>query len=331
MGGYAVGTSFVHKCKVFVGKHRVAVGALAGAALALVVTALVAALLFGPGSAQPTPGGGEILLQEFDPDEPMGAGLAGVRAEPEGTDAPGVALPGFDQEEINRLKEELSDTHAALLKANAEYAAEKAAREADMQAAKVTQGRLAGLESEKNKLLSDLRAKEAELEQKTPPRLDMQLIIGSYEGYGELVTLTYSYEVMEEYRSTGNIFTNKTVLYAIPGTLKIGVDFDAVKNSIRADDIQKTVTVTIPAAYFVSNEIDENNVERYDVSRGMFSKVEDKDYLSVAPDAKKKAQEQVVANGMLEYAQRLAGMEVVGLTEPVTSRSGYRLVVEYGR
>jgi len=93
--------------------------------------------------------------------------------------------------------------------------------------------------------------------------------------------------------------------------------------------VGKTVTVKVPAAYFISNEIDETGVERYDVERNLFSKVEDKDYLNVAADAKIKAQNQVKSNGMLEYAQKLAGLEFINLLEPLTAQSGYQIVVVY--
>lgn len=225
------------------------------------------------------------------------------------------ALPAFTEEEINQLRTELAEAHAALEKANAESQD------------------VAALVSEKNKLLDELAAKEVELKLKTPPVLDFKKILGMYEGYGELVTLTYNYEVTVETKTEGTFLgaQNKTLLYSIPGTLKIGVNFDKVKNGIVADDTKKTATVKIPAAYFISNEIDEGNVKRYDVSRGVFSKVEDKDYLHVAVAAKEKAQEQVTSNGMLPYAQRLAGLEFIGLLEPVTSKSGYQIIVEYDK
>lgn len=239
---------------------------------------------------------------EFDPNEIQRS-----------SDVESSALPAFTDEEINQLRTELAEAHAALEKANTE------AQD------------VAALEREKNRLLDELGAKEAELKMKTPPALDFKKISGMYEGYGELVTLTYSYEVTVEAKTEGTFLgtQNKTLLYLIPGTLKIGVNFDKVKNGIVADDINKKVTVKIPAAYFVSNEIDESNVKRYDVTRGIFSKVEDKDYLNVAVAAKEKAQEKVTSNGMLPYAQRLAGLEFIGLLEPVTSKSGYQIIVEY--
>jgi hypothetical protein len=261
------------------------------------------------------------VVQEFDPNEVDG----------ETSDAAAEAHPGFTDEEIQQLKEELAEAYAAMEKANADFNAEMSARAADKAALEDFENKTAELISEKNRLLAELDAKEVELVLKTPPVLDIKKIVGMYEGYGELVTLTYSYEIMIEEKTQGNIFTNKNILYSIPGTLKIGVNFDRVKNGIVANDTAKTVTVTIPAAYFVSNAIDENNVERYDVSRGIFSKVEDKDYLRVAGDAKKKAENQVTDNGMLPYAQRLAGLEFIGLLEPVTSKSGYQIVVVYGK
>lgn len=286
--------------------------------IAAATTVMLAALNLRPDGNTPT-----YASQEFDPDE-----VAEARP---GAAWDASALPAFSEDDLNQLRTELADAHAALGKANAGYQAEMEARKADAKALENSKRKAAALESEKNELLSELDAQKAELQWKTPPELDFKKILGMYEGYGELVTLTYSYEVTVESKSEGNILTKKTLLYLIPGTLKIGVNFDKVKNGIVADDAEKTVTVTIPAAYFISNEIDESNVERYDVSRGVFSKVEDKDYLNVAITAKEKAQEQVTGNGMLPYAQRLAGLEFIGLLEPVTSKFGYQIVVVYGK
>lgn len=262
-------------------------------AIVLVMLALILLfLLQRKNDSEYTP---TYLTQEFDPTE-ISNDQSSVASS---------ALAGFSEKEIQQLRDELSEAHAELERANAEK------------------------ENETNALLAELESKKAELALKTPPALDFKKIIGMYEGYGELVTLTYSYEVSVEAKSEGNILTNKKILYMIPGTLKIGVNFDTVKNGITANADTNTVTVTIPPAFFISNEIDEGNVERYDVSRGVFSKVEDKDYLNVAVDSKAKAEEQVTKNGMLQYAQRLAGLEFIGLLEPITSKSGYQIIVVY--
>lgn len=281
-----------HEFSQHITKHKKAVIVVLAAILLIVVAGIVIVAQRNRNASVPT--------LEFDPNEMQRP-----------SDIASSALLAFSEEVINQLRSELAEAHAALEKANAESQD------------------IAALESEKNKLLDDLAAKEIELKLKTPPVLDVKKIMGMYEGYGELVTLTYSYEVIVEATTKEPFLQNKTLLYAIPGTLKIGVNFDKVKNGIEADDTKKTVTVKIPAAYFVSNEIDESNVKRYDVIRGVFSKVEDKDYLNAAVAAKEKAQEQVASNGMLPYAQRLAGLEFIGLLEPVTSKSGYQIIVVY--
>jgi hypothetical protein len=241
------------------------------------------------------------------------------------------ALPGFSEDEVQQLKDELADAHTALEEANAAYEAEMQARETDLQ--NENSKLKTEFESERKQLLAELDAKEAELKQKTPPELDFKKIIGMYEGKGELATLTYSYEVVYELtKSPNNPLTKITMLYSIPGTLKMGVNFDTVKNGVAMNTTKKTVTVTIPDAYFISNEIDETNVKRYDANSGLFSyfnRAEDKDYLGIAQEAKNKAQEKIENDGMLEYAQRLAGLEFIGLLEPVTSASGYQIIVSY--
>jgi hypothetical protein len=225
--------------------------------------------------------------------------------------------------------DELAPFREAAEIANAEYKKEMEAREADKELIADGQNKIRELESEINRLIDELKAKEVELDLATPPILDIKKIIGMYEDYGELVTLTYTYEVTVQAENKGNIFTNKNLLYLIPGTLKMGVNFDQVKDGIKVDEENKIVTVIIPEAYFISNEINESGVERYDISRAFFSKVEDKDYLNVAEKAKETAQKQVTDNDMLIYAQKLAGLQFIGLYEPLTSKSGYEIVVEY--
>ena len=286
--------------------------------LAIILTVLLTLVSCAKkGSATPT-----YKHQEFDPNE------SPIVTQTTTSDVSVTAFPALTDAEIQILKDELPEMHAALEQANAEYEAEMAAREADKLALEEANGKYTEWESEKNKLIADLNAKEEELRLKTPPVLDIKKITGTYEAKGELVTLTYNYEVTVESEGKG-FLVNKKLLYSVPGTLKIGVNFDNVKNGITTNDTTKTVTVKIPAAYFVSNEIDEAYVQRYNIEKGIFAKVEDKDYLNAAPVAKLKAEELVRNNGMLIYAQRLAGLEFIGILEPITSISGYQIVVVY--
>ena len=218
-----------HEFSQYMKKHKNVILLMLAAALLIVFAVVVMMLQRSSNVGEPT--------LEFDPNET-----------PKPSPVATSALPAFSPDEINQLLTELAKEHAALIKANTEYQ---------------------NLEIEKSKLLVELAAKEVDLKLKTPPVLDFKKIIGMYEGFGELVTLTYRYEVTVEAKTEGTFLgiQNKTILYAIPGTLKIGVNFDKVKNGIVADDINKTAIVKIPAAYFVSNEIDEGNVKRYDVSQ----------------------------------------------------------------
>ena len=273
--------------------------------------------------------------QEFDPDESPGA--TPYESTPVPADIVSAALPELNEEQIQQLQDQLEEVHAALLKANADYIAEMDAREADRIAFEETQGKITEWESEIKRLMEELDAKDAALKNKTPPELDIKMVHGLYEGKGELSTLTYNYEITVEVKPSSNFLTEKTLVYIISGSMKIGVNFDEVRKSISINDNTKTVTITIPKAYVISNETGDGIPERFDVNKGVFStfnKAEDVDYKSAQDAAKVKAVEQVTArnsNGesMLTYAQRLAGMEFVGLLEPITSKSGYQVVVKY--
>ena len=243
-------------------------------------------------------------IEEYNEfDTTSGGGIPSV------SDPTESSMPAFTEAEIQQLRDELAEQYQIYIDSQPNDDA--------------------AWERKIKKLMDELDALKAELVLKTPPKLDVIALEGKYEARGELVTLIYSYEIMYQVKTEGNILVNKNIVYSIPGTLKLGVSFDKVKNGLIVDDAKKTVTVTVPKAYFVSNAIDEGGVERYDVTRGIFSKVEDKDYLNVAQAAKAEVELRETNNGMLTFAQHLAGLELIGLIEPITSVSGYQIVVVY--
>ena len=96
--------------------------------------------------------------------------------------------PDFTVDERQQLEDEYAELYALLLQATADYEAEMAAREADQAALAVANGKVAELESEKNRLIAELGAIEVELVQIKPPVLDVKAIQGKYESRGELVS-----------------------------------------------------------------------------------------------------------------------------------------------
>lgn len=240
---------------------------------------------------------------EFDPKQNLG----------ELSDAELSALTGFSLDQIKELRRELADAHANLEKSNNEASD------------------LANLKIENKKLLAELTAKDLKIESVTPPELDVKKIYGLYEAYGELVTLTYSYEVFVEVEPDNVL--RKGVLYKIPGTLKLGVSFANIKERININDESKLISIRIPKAYIIANEPNIDSIKGYQTKENWYEIIKpdrtDTKFIAAEREAKAKAVEQVTKSGMLEYAQRLAGLEFINLLEPISSKSGYEIVVDY--
>ena len=82
------------------------------------------------------------------------------------------------------------------------------------------------------------------------------------------------------------------------GVLKAGIDFSAVKIS-NTDD---TITVVVPKASVLSNELVEKSLNVYEEKDGLFNKITLEDDSAIRQQIKDKAQQSAVDNGLLQQA-----------------------------
>jgi hypothetical protein len=236
---------------------------------------------------------------EFDPNE----------TPPPGEEVSG-ALSNLTEEQIKELEKQLAEAGASiktLEEANAEY--EK-------------------IKAEQDKAIRELENERTVMRDKLPPTLAPDKIYGTYNGISELATLEYNYTVNFESEPEGNFFTKVERLYIVSGKIKIGVDYDDATKAIKIDNASKTVTVTIPKAHIISNELDEKSVKSFDLKMGWFSEPDDI-FAKNAEKAKTAAEKELLQNDMFTQAQRLAGIQIQEQLEKVTSASAYTLVIVY--
>jgi hypothetical protein len=243
----------------------------------------------------------EYAYTEFDPNAP---------STPDS--AISSALPDLSAEQIQEFQKQLEEAGATidtLKKSNEEYEVKKAEQEA---------------------AIKKLEEEKRITEEKLPPVLAHDSIYGAYNGISQLATLEYNYTVNFKIDPEGNFATKVERLYIVSGKVKLGVDYDDATKAIKIDDYNKTVTVTIPKAFIISNELDEKTIECFELKQGWFANPDDV-FTRNAYKARDAAEKEIVDNDMLKQAQRLAGIQIQEQLEKVTSKSAYKLVIEYAK
>ena len=96
-------------------------------------------------------------------------------------------------------------------------------------------------------------------------------------------------------------FTQNKYIFSYDGTVKAGVDFEAVK--VDVDDIHHTISVYVPQPEIISVEIDQDSFEIYDEGSNVFSPLGLNDVNEALTALKDEVENQAVRNGLLENAQ----------------------------
>lgn len=131
---------------------------------------------------------------------------------------------------------------------------------------------------------------------------------------GELATVEYRYTNVGTIDATKALdmkwfdtklpFSKKTVVMTMDGIIKIGVD--VTKITVTSDEGTKTITVTMPQAKLLSNELDEKSAVVYDESSEIFNKVTLEDGSELRTQIKEKAEQNAKKNGVYEQARKNA-------------------------
>ncbi len=120
------------------------------------------------------------------------------------------------------------------------------------------------------------------------------------EPASELITLKYHYtdaDVFEDYKELWGmrlpLTTNKTI-FTYDGTVSVGFDFSKIK--VRISYVKKIVTVTLPPAEVIANEIDASSFKYYDVANSVFNPLKMEDVTGLIGELKEKKADKVVAD-----------------------------------
>ncbi len=116
-------------------------------------------------------------------------------------------------------------------------------------------------------------------------------------------------------------FTSSKALYTYQGVIKAGLNFSDIK--ISTDREKKIVSLTMPEIRILSNEIDLDSLQIYDESNSIFNKIRIENMNQSLITMKKEAEEQAIANGILEAAKENATVLVRSLLSGFSDIEGY--------
>ncbi|MCQ2438550.1 MAG: DUF4230 domain-containing protein [Oscillospiraceae bacterium] len=189
-----------------------------------------------------------------------------------------------------------------------------------------TQEQLQSAEEEKLRLSDRLEALT-----KVEYRFDAHAMAEEIAEIGELAAVEYRYTNVGAMDSSVQFLnytvplTQKTVVVTMDGVIKVGVDVEKIL--ISADEEKKVITLTIPEARLLSNELDEKSVQIYNESTGLFNRETFADGSAIREQIKASAVRNAEANGIYELARsRTEGIlramleSVPGLKESYTIR-----------
>lgn len=151
---------------------------------------------------------------------------------------------------------------------------------------------------------------------------------------GELATVTYCYTNVGTVDSVKQFsfvdwnvpFSQKEIVISMDGVLKVGID--VTKVDIVTDETTKTITVTIPEAAILSNELDEESMIVHVEDEQIFSNITLADSSSVRVEIKSKAEEKALEHGLLDEARTKAGEIVRNLIVAVPSvKDTYTIII----
>ena len=189
---------------------------------------------------------------------------------------------------------------------------------------------LSSSEAEKESLF----AKVKELLAEDVVVFDSEAIMEEILEIGELATVEYRYTnvgTMDASKKWSFVdwtvpFSRKTAVVTMDGVIKAGVDMSQVE--IISNESDKTISVMIPTAKILSNELFEDTMAVYVEEDSLFSRINLDDSSSIRTDIKEKAQQNALDNGLLDQARKKAGEIIVYLIEAVPAvKDTYTIVV----
>lgn len=161
--------------------------------------------------------------------------------------------------------------------------------------------------------------------------LDVKTIEEILQPAGDLITQRYYYTDMDTFESYKELLgakiplTTDKVVFTYKGAISAGIVLSKVEFAV--DEEEKTVTVTLPDIFIVSNEIFEDEFKAYEIKNSIFTETKFTDYALLLGSMKSKKAEELMKNQKFrDEARKEAENVISAFLKNATVSKDYKII-----
>ena len=161
--------------------------------------------------------------------------------------------------------------------------------------------------------------------------LDVKTIEEILQPAGDLITQRYYYTDMDTFESYKELLgakiplTTDKVVFTFKGAISAGIVLSKVEFAV--DEEEKTVTVTLPDIFIVSNEIFEDESKAYEIKNSIFTETKFTDYALLLGSMKSKKAEELMKNQKFrDEARKEAENVISAFLKNATVSKDYKII-----
>lgn len=161
--------------------------------------------------------------------------------------------------------------------------------------------------------------------------LSVDTIKSGLADIAQLATEEYLYTSVETFQDQKTFkdfnipLTKKSFIIKCSGVIKAGVDFGNIK--VDVDEESKTISVSIPGAKIISNEINNGSYEMLDEHNNLFNPITPVDANAAEQTIKEKAETDAISAGLLPKAEDNAKKVIAAFMNQYVVVGGYNLQI----
>ena len=167
-----------------------------------------------------------------------------------------------------------------------------------------------------------------------PSNEDLRTLTASIRNDPQLVTVSYDYHEMEEFKDYRSIMgfdvplTKKYFVYKVVGTIKYGFELDEIK-PIKFGKDSKTLEVKVPEVKLISNEMHlDNNIYRGE-KNNLLNSFKPEDIKTILKISKEKAEKKAIKNGIIKKTQESFEQAINNLKDKNKKLKRYTIKFSY--
>jgi len=161
--------------------------------------------------------------------------------------------------------------------------------------------------------------------------LDVKTIEEILQPAGDLITQRYYYTDMDTFESYKELLgakiplTTDKVVFTYKGAISAGIVLSKVEFAVNEEE--KTVNITLPDIFIVSNEIFEDEFKAYEIKNSIFTETKFTDYALLLGSMKSKKAEELMKNQKFrDEARKEAENVISAFLKNATVSKDYKII-----